>query len=106
MTFENNYPLNPWQAVTTKERTPWYFPDLYQVYKRKAVYNRFVSVSFNHNGPRATELIVTSLMMPHANIDPIGVRDLWLNSTYMDTFSRKVTFSRYGGKFSFNRYDD
>jgi hypothetical protein len=100
------YPQNPWGSVATKERTPWYFPTLYDEFRRRSVYNRFAQVAFNHNGPRATELIVTSLMMPHANHDPIGVRDMWLNASYMDTFYRKVTFSRYAAKMSLNRYDD
>jgi hypothetical protein len=106
MTFDVNYPQNPWVAVETKERTPWYVPDLYNVYKRSAIYNRFVSTSFNHNGPRATELVLTSLLMPHGNHDPIGVRTQWLDSSYMDSFARKITFQRYGGKLSMNRYDD
>lgn len=106
MTFDANYPLNPWQSVATKERTPWYYPDLYREFRRKAIYNRFVGMAFNHNGPRATELIVTSLMMPHSNQDPIGVRDLWLNSSVQDTFARKIHFNRYAGKMSLNRYDD
>ena len=54
MTFDVNYPQNPWASVETKERTPWYYPDLYEVYRRQAIYNRFVSAEFNHNGPRAT----------------------------------------------------
>ena len=106
MTFDVNYPQNPWLAVETKERTPWYVPDLYRVFQRAAIYNRFVSTMFNHNGPRATELVLTSLLMPHGNHDPIGVRTQWLDSSYMDSFARKITFSRYGGKLSMNRYDD
>lgn len=106
MAFDTQYPQNPWLAVETKERTPWYVPDLYRVYRRAATYNRFVTTSFNHNGPRATELVLTSLLMPHGNHDPIGVRTEWLDSSYMDSFARKITFSRYGGKLSMNRYDD
>ena len=106
MTFDVNYPQNPWASVETKERTPWYYPDLYEVYRRQAIYNRFVSAEFNHNGPRATELRITSLLMPHANQDPIGNRDLWLDTSYMDSFERRITFSRYAGKLSLNRYDD
>lgn len=102
----NYYPQNPWQGVGTKERTPWYYPALYDEYQRQTIYNRFVSMQFNHNGPRATELVISSLLMPHANHDPIGVRDMWLNASYMDTFNRRIKFNRYGGKMSLNRYDD
>jgi len=103
MSFDTFYPQNPWQTVDTKERTPWYYPTLYDEYRRKAIYNRFVRTAYNHNGPRATELIVSTLMMPHANHDPIGVRDMWLNAGYQDTFNRKVIFNRYAGKMSLNR---
>lgn len=105
-TFDAHYPQNPWAAVTTNQRAPWYFPQLYREYARRAVWNRFVTMSFNHNGPRATELVVQSILMPHANHDPIGVRQMWLDSKYMDSFNRKISFSRYAGKLALNRYDD
>jgi hypothetical protein len=104
--FADSYPQNPWEAVTTKERAPWYYPTLYREFARKAIYNRFVSVEFNHNGPKATELVIQSLIMPHANHDPIGNRQMWLDSSYMTTFNRRITFKRYGGKAQYNRYDD
>jgi hypothetical protein len=104
-TFDVNYPQNPWADMTTKTR-PWYVPDLYSVFRREAIYNRFTGVQFNPNGPRATEMYVDSLLMPHANHNAIGLREYWLDSSYMDTYRRKITFSRYGGKFSLNRYDD
>jgi hypothetical protein len=104
--FSTYYPQNPWQGVTTKERTPWYYRELYSEFRRRAVYNRFVGMEFNHNGPKASELVISSLIMPHANHDPIGVRDMWLNSSFMDTFNRKIHFSRYAGKMSLNRFDN
>jgi hypothetical protein len=104
--FDTYYAVNPWEAVTTKERTPWYYPTLYSEFQRSTIYNRFVSTEFNHNGPAATELIITSLLMPHANHDPIGLRQQWLDSKHMDSFQRSIRFNRYGGKLSLNRYDD
>lgn len=106
MSFDTYYPQNPWAGVETKERTPWYFPELYREFRRKAIYNRFVGMQFNHNGPRATELVVTTLVQPHANHDPIGLRDDWLDASFMDSYARKITFKRYAGKMSLNRYDD
>lgn len=106
MPIETFYPQNPWESVQTKERTPWYYPTLYSEYKRRAIFNRFVNVQFNHNGPRATELVVTSQIMPHANHDPFPVRGLWGQASYMDTFERRIRFNRYVGKMSLNKYDD
>ena len=90
----NYYPQNPWAGIDTKERTPFYYPELYEEFQRQTIYNRFVSQQFNHNGPRATELIISSLMMPHANHDPIGVRDMWLDASYQDMFNRRIKFNR------------
>lgn len=104
--FQNYYPLNPWEAVETRERQPYYFPRLYQEYAKRAIYNRFVQVAFNHNGPKATELVVSNLMMPHTNHDPIGLRQQWLDTAHMDTYERRIRFRRYGNKMSLNRYDD
>lgn len=105
-TFQDAYPLNPWAAVTTNQKPPTYFPALYREFTRRATYNRFAKAEFNHNGPRSTELVITSLVMPHANHNPIGNRTMWLDSSHMDSFNRKITFKRYGGKMSLNRYDD
>lgn len=103
--FDVNYPQNPWAQMDTKTR-PWYVPELYQVYRRRAIYNNFVNVQFNPNGPRATEMYISSLLMPHVNHDPVGLREYWLESSYMDTYRRTIRFNRYAGKFSLNRYDD
>lgn len=103
--FNSNYPQNPWQGVTTKER-PWYFPQLYREYARKTVYNRFVGMEFNHNGPKATELYIDTMLNPHANHSPIGNREAWLDASRMDTFRRKISFSHYAGKMSYHKYDD
>lgn len=104
--FDLQYPQNPWESVTTKERTPWYFPELYREFTRHAIWNRFVVQEFNHNGPKATELIITSMVLPHANHDPIGRRQIWLDSASMDSFNRRITFQAYGGKLSYHKYDD
>lgn len=104
--FDLHYPQNPWAAVETKERTPWYYPELYQEYRRKTIWNRFTSLQYNHNGPKATELVISNLLMPHANHDPIGLRQAWLDTQYMDSFERRIKFQRYAGKLALNRYDD
>lgn len=105
--FNTQYPENPWEGVENKQRPhTWYFPELYREYARRAIWNRFVSMQFNTNGETATEVAVTNLLMPHANHDPIGLRQIYADSSYMDSFKRKITFSRYGGKLQLNSYDD
>lgn len=100
------YPASPWEAVQTNQRNPHYFPTLYDEYQKRSIYNRFIQVAFNHNGPQATELVVTSLLMPHVNHEPVGLRQQWLSSAHMDSFDRTIRFRRYANKMSYDRYSD
>jgi len=90
-TFDTGYPQNPWEQVTSKT-LPFYVPTLYRTYARQAVFNRFVSIRFNMNGLGAEEMYLDSIISPHANHDPIGARDRWVNSSYLDTMRRKIVF--------------
>lgn len=103
-TFENNYPQNMWANVATKTRDR-YIPDLYRVYTGQAVYNNFIGVRFNMAGEGALNMHVDVPTMPHTSTDAIGARDLWLDTSYMDSMRRTITFSQYGGKFTYNKYD-
>lgn len=103
-TFDSGYAQNPWEAIATKT-LPFYVPDLYRAYARRAVFNRFVSVQFNMNGLGATEMYLDSIIKPHANHDPIGARDRWVESSYIDTERRKIVFNNYAGLLAFQEYD-
>ncbi|NJL73680.1 MAG: hypothetical protein HC892_00265 [Saprospiraceae bacterium] len=105
MTFDAYYPANPWANVDKNQRNV-YIPALYEVWKRAAIYAKFVTTQFNNGAWNAPEMTITSLVYPHANFDPIGLRDLWLPSSYMDSFARKITFKHYGAKVSYHKYDD
>lgn len=105
-TFDAAYPDNPWSAVDKNQRE-WYDPELRDIYMREAVFSRFVTIQFPIvQDVRATKMHITSLIPPHANSDPIGVRQLWAPSSYMDSFSREIEFQRYGGKLALHSYDD
>lgn len=104
-TFDANYPQNMWARVANKTRD-WYVPDLYRVFVGQAVYNNFVDVKFNMNGLGATQMFIDNIILPHTTTDPIGARDLWLNTSQMDSARRAITFSQYGGKFSYHKYDE
>lgn len=104
-TFDVNYPQNMWEGITNKTRD-WYAPDLYRVFVGQAVYNNFINVKFNMNGIGATQMFVDNPIMPHTSTDAIGARDLWLDTSFMDSARRAITFSQYGGKFSYHKYDE
>lgn len=99
------YPQNMWDGVTTNQR-PWYESQLYAAFVRNSVYNNFVSQEFNHNGVKATEMYIDAVLSMHANHSPLGSRQAWLDTSYMDSVRRKLTFKHYGGKISINDYDE
>lgn len=104
-TFDSNYPQNMWVNIENKTRD-WYVPDLYRIFVGQAVYNNFVDVKFNMNGMGATQMFIDNPILPHTSTDPIGARDLWLDTSFMDNARRAITFSQYGGKFSYHKYDE
>ena len=105
--FDMFYSNNPWAGLQTNQR-PWYVPFLREIYLRDQVYSRFVTTQFAMLGPGspiATKMTLTSLIPPHANFDPISLRQLWMPSSYVDSFSREIEFRRYGGKMALHKYD-
>ena len=105
--FDMFYSNNPWAGLQTNQR-PWYVPFLREIYLRDQVYSRFVTTQFAMLGPGspiATKMSLTSLIPPHANFDPISLRQLWMPSSYVDSFSREIEFRRYGGKMALHKYD-
>lgn len=108
MTFDTYYGSEPWSGVTTNQRQ-WYDPFLREVFYREAIYSRYVTAQFNiagPNSPQTTRMTITSLIPPHGNSDPLSLRQMWMPSSYMDTFSRDIIFSRFGSKMALHKYDD
>lgn len=105
-TFDSAYPDHPWEAVTTKERQ-YYDPTLRDIYYRQAVYTRFASLQFPQiQDHRARTMTITSLIPPHANSDSVGLRQLWLPSSFVDSFARTITFEHLAGKLALHKFDD
>lgn len=102
--FDAYYPQNPWSGIEQNKRA-WYVPELYRVWKQQTVYNRLVSTRFNMV-PGAATMNFDTILLPNANNDAAGVRDLYGNAAYMDSKRRSIAFSRYNGKFSLNKYED
>jgi len=106
MTFDVNYPDNPWSGVDKNQRE-WYDPILREIFLEQAVYGRYVTNQFNLAGNvNTTAMHITSLLPPHGNFDTLGLRDLWMASSWVDSFQRTINFNRYGGKLSYHKYDD
>lgn len=103
--FDVQYSQNPWEGVTTNQRPDWYVPELYAAFERHTIFNQFVTQEFNVNGPRAQTLHLTTPINPQPDHSPVGNRQLYFDTAYMDSFERRVTFQSYGGKLSWSKYD-
>jgi hypothetical protein len=107
MTFDSNYPDNPWDGIATNQRT-WYDPFLREVFLREAVYGRFATTQYNLAGPGSpvsNDMRITSLIPPHGNFDSIDLRALWSPKSYIDSFERRLSFLHYGGALAFHAFD-
>lgn len=102
--FDTFYSSEPWSTILTNQRQ-WYDPFLRDYYYKNAIYSRFVTAQFNNGSVNAKTMSVTSLIAPHANSNELGLRQLWLPSSYVDSFQRDITFSRYGQKLALHEYD-
>lgn len=98
-----NYESNPWSGLDNNKRD-WYDPFLIDYWQRNSVYSLFSTIQFAMGN--APNMIVTESIAPHVNFDPIGQRQLWMDSTRSDSRSVNITFSRYGSKVQIHRYDE
>lgn len=104
-TFDVQYPSNPWAGIDRNQRT-FYDPALMQLWTTQAMYAKFVTAQYNLFDVRAPSMVITSLVPPHGNSDALGVRQLWLPSSWIDSAQRTINFSRYGSKLAYHKYDD
>jgi len=104
-TFDLAYGSDPWSTLTTNQRA-WYDPILRDVYRKLNVFGQFTNFKQNLGAVNATDMTITSLFDLHPNTNPIGLRDMWMPSSHLDSRNVKVHFSRYGGKVSYGEYDD
>ena len=103
-TFDAAYPDHPWSGFDTNQR-PWYDPMLRDYYYSQAIFNRFTTIQFDTRGlPDANSMTVTNLILPHGNFDPIATRQLWINSSRVDTSARTISLQRYGAKFAYHKH--
>ncbi len=108
MAFDTYYSNHPWEGISSNQRD-WYVPTLREIYLRKSQYLGFVSNQFQLAGPGSPvtqSMNITSLIPPHADFSEISLRQLWMPSSYVDTFSRQINFKRYGGKLALHKFDN
>lgn len=105
--FDAYYPASVWDSEPATFQRQWYDPVLRDLYQRETIYQRFVTVQFSTLGrPTTAPIVLSSLILPHPNFNPVGARVQWMPSSYVDTQDRTINTARYAGKMSYHEADD
>lgn len=103
-TFENSYGDNPWEGITDKTRVV-YVPDLKDVYRRTSFFRQFVPYSVNLAQNNAMYMDWTWMYELEPRTNPLGMRQMWLDTQITDTESRQITMEHHGGKVTLHELD-
>lgn len=103
--FDTYYSDNPWEAIDKNQRV-WYDPDLTTLYRRKAVFSPTLNFIKNNGAVNATKMITNQQLDPHPDTSALAQRQIWGEAMHLDSRQIEITFSRYGGKVAFTKYDD
>lgn len=96
---------NPWEMMTENQRQV-YDPWLRDNYRKKRVFGQFTQFDVNLGAVNTETMTITKMFDAHPNTDAIGKRQNWVDARHLDSARMNVTFSRYGGKVAYHRYDD
>ncbi len=101
----SDYGDNPWANLTTNERL-FYDPVLRYMYRQKAVFGQYINFQQNLANRKAKNMQITSTYDLHPDFNRIGLRDMSLPSSHIDSRAQQITFERYGGKIAYMDYDE
>jgi len=101
--FNVGYGDNPWTVIATNQRM-YYDPVLLNVYRLRSVFSAFTTFTADLAAVNAKQMTITTAFDVHPNIDPLGLRDMYMPASHVDTRSQVITFSRYGGKVAYDTY--
>lgn len=99
------YSDNPVEVLDQNQRT-WYDPDVLLLFKNRSLFTNIVTYARNLGDVRATSMVVTQILEPHANYNALATRQLWLPAMHIDSRSVEITFEHHGGKVAMHEYDE
>ncbi len=105
MTFAQYYADTPTSDLDKNQRQ-WFHPVLSDMYRKHSVYRSLIPYAHNLGAVNAKTMTLTQLIDIHPNFDTIGLRDIWLPSSHLDSRNQEITFNRYAGKVAYHEYDD
>jgi hypothetical protein len=99
------YADNPVEVLDKNQRV-WYDPNVMLLFKNSALFRDVVTYTRNLADVRARSMIVTQVLEPHANYNPIADRTLWLPAMHVDSRYIEITFQHHAGKVALHDYDE
>lgn len=99
------YADNPVEVLDKNQRT-WYDPDVLLLFKNRSIFADITTYARNLGDVRATSMVVTQILEPHANYNALSTRQLWLPAMHIDSRSIEISFQHHGGKVALHEYDE
>lgn len=99
------YADNPVEVLDKNQRV-WYDPNVLQLFKNRSLFSDIMTYTRNLGDVRATSMVVTQVLEPHANYNALATRQLWLPAMHIDSRAVEITFAHHGGKVALHEYDD
>lgn len=99
------YADNPVEVLDKNQRT-WYDPNVLQLFKNRSLFSDIMTYTRNLGDVRATSMVVTQVLEPHANYNALSTRQLWLPAMHIDSRAIEISFQHHGGKVALHDYDD
>lgn len=95
--FINHYGDNPWQGITDKTRQI-FVPDLLDVFRKSAFYQQFIPFSVDMLQSHAERMTFSTLFELEPNINPIGLRQMWVDGLRSDSERKSISMEHHGSK--------
>jgi len=103
--LEQYYADNPVEVLDKNQRV-WYDPDVMLLFKTRSMFQGTINYIKSLENVRATTMVVTQILEPHANYNSVAARTMWLPAMHIDSRSIEITFSNYAGKVALHDYDE
>lgn len=105
MSFDTYYGDTPTSDLVKNQRQ-WYHPTLDKVFRDQSAFAGLVPFAFNLGAVNAKTMTITQGLGVHPDFSTLGLRDIWMPASHIDSQQVEVTFNRYGGKVAYHEYDD
>jgi hypothetical protein len=103
-TFAGTYGQNPWSDVDRKT-IPYYVPALLEQFRLRNVYAPFTTFAVDMEQQNAETMYFSELFDIEADKSSGDNRELWFNTSYIDSRQFSITCERHFGKIALHKYE-